>query len=206
MTHPITRETVEARVAAIRNSFAGWRPDADLLLSLLARAETAERERDEARSERDDLNANLAHHMAHDRPKKLLADVAALTAERDRLAGELAETRDQLPEGMKNCTIVFNECEKGHGRLTATNWVDNGCPTCAKDFVRDEFDKTLEDVRETHLGELSIRDGRVRALTADLAAARETIAEMAALLRRVEPHIDADLFEDLDQANKTEGM
>ena len=43
-------------------------------------------------------------------------------------------------------------------------------------------------------------------LTADLAAARKTIAEMEALLRRIEPHIDADLFEALAQANKTEGV
>lgn len=42
----------------------------------------------------------------------------------------LEELEAQLPEGMKHCTIEFRECEKGHGRLTATNWVDNGCPYC----------------------------------------------------------------------------
>ena len=36
----------------------------------------------------------------------------------------------QLPEGMKHCTIVFKECPKGHGRLTASNWVDHGCLHC----------------------------------------------------------------------------
>lgn len=44
----------------------------------------------------------------------------------DALA-EIRRVRGQLPEGMKHCTIVFKECGKGHGRLTATNWVDNGC-------------------------------------------------------------------------------
>jgi len=36
----------------------------------------------------------------------------------------------QLPEDMKHCTILFRECEQGHGWLTATNWVQHGCPTC----------------------------------------------------------------------------
>lgn len=38
--------------------------------------------------------------------------------------------QQQLPEGMRHCTIRFIECEVGHGRLTATNWVDHGCPWC----------------------------------------------------------------------------
>ena len=46
------------------------------------------------------------------------------------LIEELAEARAQLPEGMKRCTILFKECEKGHGWLTATNWVQHGCPHC----------------------------------------------------------------------------
>ena len=47
----------------------------------------------------------------------------ALAAKNERL-------RSQLPEGMKDCTILFKECELGHGRLTATNWIDHGCPHC----------------------------------------------------------------------------
>lgn len=42
----------------------------------------------------------------------------------------------QLPEGMQNCTILFKECEKGHGWLTATNWVPFDCPTCERDKLR----------------------------------------------------------------------
>lgn len=43
---------------------------------------------------------------------------------------ELAETQARLPERMKHCTIQFIECPKGHGRLTATNWIDGGCLVC----------------------------------------------------------------------------
>ena len=54
-----------------------------------------------------------------------LGDAGSLFVE---LARELER---QLPDGMKHCTIVFKECDKGHGWLTATNWVQHGCPTCA---------------------------------------------------------------------------
>jgi hypothetical protein len=42
----------------------------------------------------------------------------------------------QLPEGMEDCNIVFLKCEKGHGRLTAKNWIDHGCPTCVIDMLK----------------------------------------------------------------------
>jgi hypothetical protein len=42
----------------------------------------------------------------------------------------IASLLRQLPEEMKHCTIQFKECEKGHGRLTATNWIDHGCRQC----------------------------------------------------------------------------
>lgn len=46
-------------------------------------------------------------------------------------AVELIEKlRAQLPASMQDCTIVFKECAVGHGWLTATNWVDHGCPHC----------------------------------------------------------------------------
>lgn len=44
----------------------------------------------------------------------------------------------QLPEGMQDCVIVFKECDFGHGRLTATNWVDHGCPKCQADQFKKE--------------------------------------------------------------------
>lgn len=42
-------------------------------------------------------------------------------------------TNPQLPEDMQDCTIRFIKCDVGHGRLTATNWTDNGCPQCRID-------------------------------------------------------------------------
>ena len=48
----------------------------------------------------------------------------------DHMAMQIADLERQLPEGMKHCTIQFLECEKGHGRLKADNWIDNGCHWC----------------------------------------------------------------------------
>lgn len=43
---------------------------------------------------------------------------------------QIERLQAQLPEGMKDCTIQFIQCPKGHGRLTATNWVQRGCDVC----------------------------------------------------------------------------
>lgn len=51
---------------------------------------------------------------------------------------ELAEAKAQLPDGMKDCTIVFKECAKGHGELTATNWVQHDCVICRAETVEAE--------------------------------------------------------------------
>ncbi len=45
-----------------------------------------------------------------------------------------------LPDGMEDRQILFKECERGHGRLTAANWIDHGCPTCERDALREELD------------------------------------------------------------------
>lgn len=64
---------------------------------------------------------------------------------------------DHLPEGMKHCTITFHKCAKGHGWLSAENWVQHGCPTCELDEVRtqsfvayidEEFQQNLKLARE----------------------------------------------------------
>lgn len=44
-------------------------------------------------------------------------------SERDKLLA-------QLPDGMKHCTIVFEECGKGHGSLRGANWVQQECLSC----------------------------------------------------------------------------
>jgi hypothetical protein len=56
--------------------------------------------------------------------------ILALLDERDRLLS-------QLPEGMKDCTIIHKQCEIGHSWLTATNWVQHGCPRCERDRLRE---------------------------------------------------------------------
>lgn len=45
----------------------------------------------------------------------------------------------QLPETMQHCTIKYLECEFGHGRLHATNWVDHGCHHCKLDKLETEL-------------------------------------------------------------------
>lgn len=54
------------------------------------------------------------------------AAAAALRRQQQEVEKLLA----QLPDEMKYCTILFIKCEKGHGRLTATNWIDHGCQQC----------------------------------------------------------------------------
>lgn len=49
----------------------------------------------------------------------------------DGLVERVRQLESQLPDEMKSCTILFRQCDKGHGRLTAKNWVDSGCGTCA---------------------------------------------------------------------------
>lgn len=43
---------------------------------------------------------------------------------------KIMELREQLPDGMKCCTLRLVECPRGHGRLTADNWIDHGCDSC----------------------------------------------------------------------------
>jgi hypothetical protein len=50
----------------------------------------------------------------------------------------------QLPPGMEHCKILFKECLRGHGRLTAANWIDHGCVICALDSAELEIRKLRE--------------------------------------------------------------
>lgn len=72
----------------------------------------------------------------------------------------------RLPDGMKDCTISFEQCEKGHGWLTAANWVKRGCQTCRED-AQAAFIVSLRDHGYEHkdyactqcVGEGAIGDG-----------------------------------------------
>ena len=64
-------------------------------------------------------------------------------ADYDTLAADNAKLRAQLPDSMEHCTITFVECEVGHGRLTATNWLDHGCQQCVIDRLREREREAL---------------------------------------------------------------
>jgi hypothetical protein len=90
------------------------------------------------------------------------------------LALVAAEAR--LPVSMPDCTIVFKECEKGHGWLTATNWVQHDCPTCrtnAAEARAREAEKLLERCRNyTYEGPFVRRDNPDLRSAIDAAIAR----------------------------------
>lgn len=121
----------EARVKELEAELKRWRP--------LAPAD-AQRAFDEAEAVplSDERIAEIvaratdpAELLDNDEQAQLAARLRKVEAERNAL-------RAQLPEGMKHCTIVFKSCLLGHGWLTATNWVQHGCPTCALDAARAE--------------------------------------------------------------------
>ena len=216
----ITRETVEARLENLLDDIQRADPCGpspgpaveELCLALLARAETAERERDEARSERDDLNANLAHHIAHDRPKKLLADVAALTADRDRLAGELAEAKRMHQNAAANgydisqklALVTLERDEwKGSALSLGAKWdeLDDTARALTADLAaaRAELARWQED-HESQTARAMCAEEQERILSYDLAAARETIDGMREAL---EPFGSAASMVENDRDDRT---
>lgn len=69
-----------------------------------------------------DTNRAELEHIAEQCNAEVVAKGVALA--------RIAELEAQLPDGMQNCTIKFIECPVGHGRLTATNWVQHPCQQC----------------------------------------------------------------------------
>ena len=57
----------------------------------------------------------------------------------------------QLPEGVKHCKIIFRECEKGHGRLIASNWVDHGCLFCKLAELEGQLEEEMRFRKGTNL-------------------------------------------------------
>lgn len=68
-----------------------------------------------------------------------MSDEDYLMAELEAAQREIERLRAQLPDGMKHCSIQFKSCEKGHGWLTATNWVQHSCPTCEIASLRERI-------------------------------------------------------------------
>jgi len=71
------------------------------------------------------------------------------------LEQRLSQAEAQLPEGMKHCTIKFLECEKGHGRLIANNWIDQGCHWCRLSHLMD-----VAALKEKEAYEKGLKDGQ----------------------------------------------
>ena len=86
----------------------------------------------------------------------LIAAAPQLEAERDRL-------RAQMPAEMKNCTIVFCKCPEGHGRLTATNWVQHSCLVCEnKRLTKERAGLLVESIQHGGRAENEITALRAR--------------------------------------------
>ncbi len=105
----------------------------NIIKNLRALAERIEHERDVFK---DKAHESLTHE-SNAWEYKLAADKAEAA---------LAEVQARLPDGMRDCTILFKECEKGHGWLTATNWVQHGCPHCELAEAR----RPLEHITRCH--------------------------------------------------------
>jgi len=78
-----------------------------------------------------------------------------------RYAAEmLGRQETQLPDGMKDCTIIFKQCDIGHSWLTASNWIQFSCPTCKIHQLEAELniergyridaEETVEKLKETN--------------------------------------------------------
>lgn len=73
------------------------------------------------------------------------------------LLEQLDRTKQQLPEEMRHCTVVFEECTRGHGHLRGTNWTRNPCAVCERNEAREQLaaaqaerDALLEQLNQAH--------------------------------------------------------
>lgn len=119
-----------------------------------------------------------------------LQDVFRVSAESlAALVQEIERLRGQLPEGMQDCTIQFKECEQGHGRLTATNWVQHDCPWCSIAILRAAKCEEIEALKKDHATALiqAEQDGFNRGLR----HGRGELATLRARLAKAEAARDA---------------
>jgi len=93
----------------------------------------------------------------------------------------IAELEAQLPDGMKDCTIVFKECEKGHGTLTATNWVQHECATCKIA----ELEANVKTLRKSGIGLIGILEEIFYAISIDKNCSERTRTAAATLEQRI---------------------
>lgn len=110
---------------------------------------------------------------------------------------ELEDERDaaiaRLPDGMKHCTIVCEKCEIGHSWLTATNWVEHGCPTCEKNALITRILNLEKAARQIKCVDISQADAvreRDKAL-ASVGQLQRAFDALEELLRRRTIELDA---------------
>lgn len=106
----------------------------------------------ELQAERDMYHAELAGQTGENHEQA--AAYSRLVSDRDAWKERAEAAEAQLPEDTKHCTIVFKACAEGHGRLTATNWVQHGCPTCERDDLRAKLAAAEARVAEQERGML----------------------------------------------------
>ena len=83
----------------------------------------------------------------YDKPEQIQAEAEQYGLEKlFALKAEVARLKAQLPEGMEHCTILFKECAKGHGRLTAANWVPHECHWCEIEKLQAEVARLSRDL------------------------------------------------------------
>ena len=71
--------------------------------------------------------------------KMYATHIAEITSERDALQLQVRELLAQLPEGMKHCTILYEECPVGHSYLRGRNWEKHECFTCEAQALKHEL-------------------------------------------------------------------
>lgn len=76
-------------------------------------------------------------------------------ADKDEIITALNHTIDELqsrlPEEMKDCTIVFEECEVGHGSLRGTNWIKTDCPWCEIERLKNKCNQQAMIIRRMYV-------------------------------------------------------
>ena len=74
------------------------------------------------------------------------SDIGCADALCAEAADEITRLRAQLPEGMQDRRIIFEECEVGHGFLRGENWVKHKCPWCQITRLSAENERLRKDV------------------------------------------------------------
>lgn len=117
----------------------------------------------------------------------------------------IERVRAQLPEGMPECTIRFRTCERGHGWLTATNWVQHGCPTCELAELRAQLVAT--DRAAGLAADVALRAnseaGRYQRESAELRVSRDDWKRRALTIEEAAKGIDRELREAKNAALKS---